>query len=121
MKTFNLTEILKIVPFDAVFREEISQTLVYGTVDEKYEAEKACWDAFWEMYKVLTELKYKELATSLMKGDTTLKLAELTRKARQAVWKDFEDMLTGKKQDVEQIDEIRAKLQQLIQKDSLKS
>lgn len=114
MKTFTLTDILKLIPFDPAYRTELSQRIVYGDLSERYDIEKNLWDAFWEMYEVLSDLKYKQMYEQVSKDTKTEELPGLMRKARQSVWQDFEDTLTGKKQDVQQLDEIRNKLQSWV-------
>ncbi len=114
MKIFKFEEALKVIGFNDIQRQEIVKKTNSGNVDLKYQVEKTCWDAFWQLYRDLVELRVKEMMDSVAKkeGKYTLDNTFMT-KARQEAWRDMEGMLTGQIKEVSQIAEIRSKLKSL--------
>ena len=113
MKKLEVKDLLKIVPFDDDFRNEIAAEYVTYSEALKYDIQKILWDAYYEIHDQQTVVKLQQLMMEVEAGLRPL-TDDMNDDAERLVEKDFEDILTGKKNELQQIDDIRAKLQSLI-------
>lgn len=102
------------IGFDEVQRNELLIKVNAGDPDLKYDIEKTCWKAFWDLYRELVDLHVKEMMDSIEKKENKYKVDNsFMTKARQEAWRDLEGLLSGEVQESLQIDEIRTKLKSL--------
>ncbi len=115
MIQFTTKDIIKIIQLD----EEQKKMLLaeYDSYDEgkKYEISSVCWNIFSEMTDKLTDIKYQHFIDEVEEGKRTLS-PDIQDLARDVVHEEYRDILSGKKQDMQHIEEIRAKLQDLFKK-----
>jgi len=107
---YNTKDIIKIIPLEPAYKEQLLAE--YDTYDDskKYEISAVCWATFTELTDKLADMKYKEFMEEVVLGKRKL-TTNMMGDAYSAVHKEYEDVMTGKKQEVQQIDEIRNKLQ----------
>lgn len=110
MKIFSFAEAFKLIAPDNAYREGLISEMDGESIENQYEIKKIIWSAFWELFNAQSSLKMQEI----IKMEKTIDLKIALRKARQAIWVDFQDILSGKKVELQQMDDIRSKLQQLI-------
>ncbi len=114
MRTFTFEEVLKILGFEESYKQHLRDEVNGQNADVKYDIEKTCWKAFWELYHGLSNMRFQEMLYSIKMGEGKYTLdSSLMKKAKQAAWLDVEDILNGKMQDNNQISEIRSKLKSL--------
>lgn len=113
MKTFTIKDLFKIIPFEDDERDTLLAE--YDSFDDalKFEIQKICWDVYREIVDQETELKYQKLMLEAERGIRPLN-ADLMYDARLQVQQDMEDIVSGKKSELKQMDDIRSKLQQLV-------
>jgi hypothetical protein len=113
MKNLKTLDVIKIVPLEEVMRQQLLAE--YDSYDDarKYDIQEIVWAAFHEMREQLIDLKYQEYLEDVEKGIKPL-ANDLYDQAVAAVWKNFDEILAGNRQDATEIDSIRTKLQALI-------
>ena len=113
MKSFTITDLFKIIPFEEAERNEFIAE--YDTYEDalKFEIQRICWKAYREIVDQETELKYQKILLEVENGLRPLN-ADLMYEARLEVQQDMEDIVSGKKAELKQMDDIRSKLQELI-------
>lgn len=109
---YTTKELLKIIPLDEDLRTSLLKE--YDTYGEskKVEIDFTCIDIFSEMTEVLADIKFRQFLDEVQEGKRKL-TTDLMDQAKEAVLQDYEDMLSGKKHEQEQIESIREKLQSL--------
>ena len=113
MKKLNVKDLLKLIPFEDDFRSEISREYESYSDALKYDVLKILWDAYYEVLEQQTVVKLQQLMLEVEAGKRTL-TNDMNDEAERLVEKDFEDILSGKKNEIQQMEEIRNKLQSLI-------
>ena len=103
-------EAFKIVAPDDVYRAEVVRDMSGESLENQYEVKKIIWTAFWDLFNAQSALKSKEI----IQQEKTVDFATALRRARQAIWVDFEDILSGKKAEKAQMEDIRLKLKELM-------
>lgn len=114
MKSLTIKDLFKIIPFEENERNELLAE--YDTYEDalKFEIQRICWGAYREIVENETELKYQKIMMEVESGARPLN-ADLMFEARLEVQRDMEDIVSGKKDELQQMEDLRAKLQQLIQ------
>lgn len=109
MKKLTLVDIAKILQLGQETISELEQNFNSYSPDKKYYVHKTLWDGYDELKHRLAKLKYEQLLTEIDEGKREL-MSDLYREALKLVAKDFEDILAGKPQEIEQIETIREQL-----------
>lgn len=113
MKSLKVEDLIKIIPFDDDDRASILIDYKEGNESLRFEIHKILRAAYYEILERETVLKLQQLMMEVEAGLRPL-TDDMNDDAERLVEKDFEDILTGKKNELQQIDDIRAKLQSLI-------
>ncbi|OGK11275.1 hypothetical protein A2954_06130 [Candidatus Roizmanbacteria bacterium RIFCSPLOWO2_01_FULL_37_12] len=117
MKKLTIFDIAEILQLDKDFKENLKKNFDTYSEDLKYEIIETLWDGLYKLQDKLTELKYQQFMDEVSDGKREL-TNKLYNEAKMAIWKDFEDNLSGKKQEIDQMEQIRFKLQSLTNKSS---
>lgn len=112
MRKLTIFDITDILQLDKDFKDSLKKNFSTYSEDLKYEITDILWDGLSKLQNRLTELKYEQFQNEVISGKRKL-TNNLYNEAKQAVWQDLEDILSGKKQEVDQMEEIRSKLQLL--------
>lgn len=110
MKIFSFMEAFKIVIPDDAYRNNVVKDMNTESLENQYEIKKIIWSAFWDLFNSQVALKMQEK----IKIENTIAPGDALKLSRQAMWAEFQDILTGKKQEVDEMKEIRSRLQELI-------
>lgn len=114
MKDLTISDLATILQLDARIKEDLEKNFDSYSESLKEKTLKILWDGLHELKEKMAKIKYEELLLEVDEGKREL-TTDLYDEALKRVWQDFDDMLSGKKKDVEKIEEIRAKLQPLAQ------
>lgn len=109
MKKYTINDLATILDLDEVVKEDLRKNFDNFDEELKYEIVKTLWDGVFELKSKLAKLKYEQFLIEIEAGKREL-MTNLYEEATKAVWQDFEDILAGKTQDSEQLEEIRTKL-----------
>ncbi len=112
MTNYTFEDIIKILPLTADDRRDLTNMGGYSA-DRQNELKNICWEAFDEMTDDLADLKLEKLLAEAEEGKVAV-TGDMQDQALELVHTDYEEILSGRKQEVEQIEEIRNKLQGLI-------
>lgn len=110
MKNLTIFDIAKILQFDDSQIAELKKN--YDSYDDakKVEVMDVMWQSFFDLHEKLSSLKYDQFMEEVAQGKRELK-TDLFFQAKKAVMKDFEEILAGKPQENQQIEQLRNKLQ----------
>lgn len=120
MKTYSVLDLATILQLDEPVKEDLRKNFDSYSNDLKYEIKQILWDGLHELKEKMAKIKYEELMLEVDEGKRDL-TTDLYDQALKRVWQDFDDVLSGKKKDVEKMEEIRAKLQPLTQDKTVSS
>lgn len=109
MVNFTVHDLATILQLDDSVRENLRKNYENYSDAKKYDVLAILWDGVHELKKKLAVLKYEQFMQEVDAGKREL-TNDMYDEAVKAVWQDFEDILTGKKKDVDQIEQIRASL-----------
>jgi len=112
MKKLNIFDIADILQLDQEFKDNLKKNFDTYSEDTKFEITDTLWEGLYKLQNRLTEVKYQQYMDEVAQGKRQL-TNQLYSEAKRAVWSDFEDILSGKKHEVDQMDEIREKLKSL--------
>lgn len=118
MISYTFENILKILPLDKQFKETIQKE--YETYDDvmKYEVVRILCDAVDEYETMLANSIMDGYFAEVQDGKRTLS-SDMYEQAKKEVYKEFEDIIAGKREEKEELEVIRKKLQSfLTSKDS---
>lgn len=118
MKKFTVSDLATILQLDQSVKQDLVSNFDSYENELKYEILEILWNGLNDLKKRLAKLKYDQFLDEVNTGKRKL-TNSLYDEATKAVWKDFEDISSGKKQDISQIEEIRANLQPLLTSDHL--
>ncbi len=112
MRAFTFKEIIKIIPLEGASRGKLLKD--YDGFDDslKVKIQRICWNAFAEMREQLFDIALQGLLTNATTGGLPRQYS-MRQQADILVERVFEDLLTGKAQELEQLREIREKLKAL--------
>jgi len=110
MKIFSFMEAFKIIMPDESYRDALVKDMNTESSENQYEIKKIIWSAFWDLFNSQVSLKMKEK----IEKENTINQSVALRQSRKEIWTEFEDILSGKKGEMDEMKEIRTKLQQLI-------
>lgn len=113
IRALEVSDLLKIVPFEDDFRNEINAEYASYSDALKYDVQRVLRDAYYEILEQQTVVKLQQLMMEVESGLRPL-TPDLNDEAERLVEKDFEYILSGKKNEIQQMEDIRSKLQQLI-------
>lgn len=113
MRKLTIKEVIKAIPL----QEDMKRKLLseYDTYDEatKFEVIHTCWNAFDAMRNILTDAKSQEFEAEVAAGRRKFG-PDFTDEIEEAVWKEIDEYITGKKHEAEAIEQVRSQLQSLI-------
>ena len=112
MKKLTIFDIAKILQFDEKTTLDLKNQ--YETADDegKVEISSIMWDAFFELHKNISNLKYRELMDEVANGKREL-TNDLYLQAKKLAMKDLEANYEGKPLEDKQIEDLRNKLKNL--------
>jgi hypothetical protein len=114
MTKLTIYDVSKILGLDQKFCDELKNKYESYEEDKKMFISKTLWDGFWELYKKLSEVKYNQFLQEAEDGKRKL-TTNIMNEAKSAVWKDFYEILAGKPQEKNEMEEIRNKLKFLTE------
>lgn len=106
MKQLTVLDLATILQLDEWVKDDLRKNFDSWNDELKYETQKTLWDGVYELKDRLAKLKYEEFLLEVDEGKREL-TTDLYHHAVKAVWQDFEDMLSGKKKELAQIEEIK--------------
>jgi hypothetical protein len=110
MKKLTIADISKILQLNNNYIEELSNNFSSYDEDLRYGIVEILWNGLHELKNRLAKLKYENLLLEVDEGKRQL-TTDIYAQAVKAVWQDFEDILSGKKNELDQIATIKAQLQ----------
>jgi len=114
MKKFTIFEIAKLLNFNDQEIKDIETDYKASDEAKRCETMDIFYDSYFELLDKLAKIKYNQFMEEASEGKRELK-TDLYQQAKRAVWTDFENILAGKPQEVDQLDEIRNKLKNFTQ------
>ena len=117
MHDFTVKDIIKIVPLEEALRKELLANFDSYPQAQKFDIESSLWNAFTELTEELKKIKFEEFVKEIALGKKNTR-TDLMNEAEKEVYKDYEDILSGKMEEIQQIDSVREKLAELMQKKS---
>lgn len=108
-----IQEVIKILPMEQAKRESLLEEFKNGSNADNYDVSLVLWRAFHDLYEQLTELKFQQLQYETASGKKPMS-SNLYNDAKRLVWEDFQNILSGKKAEIDQMEEIRAKIRATI-------
>lgn len=118
MKTYTSEDLIKILPLSDERKTTLLQKIKNGNEDILYEIQKVLWKYFFIMEEEITKLKYEEFLTDAADGKQPLK-GNLYQLAQDAAYTYFDEILSGKTHESQQMDELRAKLKTIAEQTEL--
>lgn len=109
MKKFTVLDLANILQLDEPVKEDLRLNYESYDADLKSEISDVLWNGLHMLKEKLAEQRYEQYLTEVEEGKREL-TSDLYNDALRSVWQDFDDVVSGKKKELEQIDEIRAKL-----------
>lgn len=114
MKKLTIFDIAKILKFDVNQTNDLKNDFENADNESKVEIMDTMWNAFFDLFKKLSELKYNQLLEEVSQGKRELK-ADLNIQAKKLTMKYLDDILNDVPQEGQQMNDIRNKLKGLIQ------
>ena len=115
MRKLNIKEVIKAIPMEEKVREQLLSEYESYPEIKQFDISLGCWNTFHQMQKIMEDAKFQEYEQEILNG-TRQATALLMQEARDSVWQDIEDVISGKKIEEKKIEAIRAQLQSLIKK-----
>ncbi len=112
MRTYNIPDLLKVLNIEKVTADYIVKNYDSFNDTLKYSIIETLWDGFYELKEKVTKLKYEQLLIEVELGKLEFN-NDLQRQAEAAAWKEFEDILSGKRTESDEINKLRDKLKGL--------
>ncbi len=112
MNNLTIQELVKLLPITQEQKDEVMKDYESFDEDKKLRVARVLWSAFYELKHSLEVVKYQEFLAEVETGKRTLS-GNMIADVREAVWKDFTDVLSGKIEASEQMETIRGKLKAL--------
>lgn len=111
----NLTphELIKIIPLEKETRAELLRDYDSYNEDKRVDILMICWKAFGQLKDKMQEIKYQQFLLEVEKGERKL-TQDFMYEVNDAVWEDIEEILQGKREEKEELDDIRKQLQTLM-------
>jgi len=113
MRELKIQDIIKILPLEEGEREALNKKYQEGDKDVQFSLQQSLWGIFNDYKQSLTELKLNELLAEVKEGKHELS-KHMNQEASQKVWEGFDEVLSGKAADRQQIQAVREKLQGLL-------
>lgn len=110
MKQLNLLDLATILQLNEKTKENLKNNFDNYDDVKKADILNILWDGVFELKERLAKIKYEEFLLEVDEGKREL-TTDMYDEATKAAWQDLEDMLSGKFQDLKQLEEVRAKLQ----------
>jgi hypothetical protein len=111
--TYTIPELIKIIPMEDEVKAQLATEYESFSDGRKFEIQQILWDALFEMTDALTDLKYDELLQDVQEGKRIVS-GDMYQEARSMVYQEYEDILNGKKEEVDKIDKIRDQLKGMM-------
>lgn len=113
MISYTFENILKILPLDKQFKETIQKE--YETYDDvmKYEVVRIMCDAVDEYETMLANSIMEGYFAEVQEGKRKL-TTDMYEQAKKEVYKEFEEIIAGKREEKQELEEIRKKLQSFL-------
>lgn len=106
LTVFDLATILQL---DDSVRDNLRKNYDNYSDVKKYDVLSILWDGIHDLKKKLAVLKYEQFMQEVDAGKREL-TNDMYDEAVKAVWQDFQDILSGKNNDIEEINRIRNQL-----------
>lgn len=107
----NLTvhDLATILQLDDAVKENLRKNYDNYSDAKKYDVLAILWDGVHDLKKKLADLKYEQFLQEVDAGKREL-TNDIYNQSVKAVWQDFQDILSGKNNDIEEINRIRSQL-----------
>lgn len=115
MRKFTISDLATVLQIDPGLKEDLVKRFDSFDSDTQYRTQEILWDGLHELKEKLTELKYEQFLAEVDEGKRKL-MSDLYDQAEEAVWQDFEDILSGKKKEKEQIENIISSIKTSVDK-----
>ena len=106
MTIFDLAKILR---FDDQQLSDLKKDYETADNEKKVETIDIMWKGYFELYEKLCNLRYDQFLEEVAQGKRNL-TNDLYLQAKKAVTKDFEEILAGKPEETQQINQLRDRL-----------
>jgi len=113
MKDLTIFDVIKIIPLDKKYREGLLCDFEIYDEDLKLNIREICWKAFFEYKEALEDAKL-ELFLSEVSQEKRKLTGDMMTEVKKAVWQDMEDILNGKREEMERIRDLQSKIQSAI-------
>lgn len=114
MTKLSISDLATILQLDSQVKEKLAKNFEDYSENLQETILKILWDGVLELQKRLAKLKYEGFLQEIKEGKRKL-TTDLYSEAVETVWKDFDELTSGKKDDIRLIESIRAQLKPLIQ------
>jgi len=113
MRYLKTTDLITLLPIDYTLKIGLKEKFAHLTDEERMDYEQMLWNIFSEYKEKLENIYYQEALAKVEQKKQEL-TADLMQKAKEEVREEFENILSGKKEDQQKVKEIQEKLQGLI-------
>lgn len=113
MRYLKTTDLITLLPIDNGLKTSLNNKLLNVGNEERLDYEQLLWSVFSEYKEKLENIYYQEMFIEAEQNKREL-TAGLMQRAKKRAAEEFENVLSGKKQELQEVDEIRSKLQTLI-------
>lgn len=110
MKDYNISDLATILQLDPITKDNLIKKYPNYPDSTKEKIIEILWNGVFELMDRLAQLKHEELLVEVQDGKREL-TTDLYHQAVKAVRQDFEEILSGRKNESEEIAKIRANLQ----------
>lgn len=112
-KNYTIEDLALIIGYQMPEIQKLSQEFKLGDEETKENILTVLWDGLYELKEKLAKLKYEKLLLEVDEGKREL-TSDLYPEAVKQVWQDFDDIVSGKKKEIDQIEEIMVRMQKAI-------
>lgn len=114
MKKFTIFEIAKLLNYSDQEIDSLKTEFKGYTEETRCNVMDVFYDSFYELLNQFSKVKYNQFLEEASSGKREVN-SDLYQEAKRAVWQDFDDILAGKPQEKNEMEEIRNKLKFLTE------
>ncbi len=114
MKDYTIKEIIQIIPIEESLQKELLKDFDSYPEEKKLGVTQLCWSVFDELEDVVEEQCRTRIMEQIASGE--LKTEDMQEAVHDAMDKEYEERLSGKRRDEQKIDVVRHQIEQLLQK-----
>jgi hypothetical protein len=114
MRKFTVFEIAKLLNYNDQEIDSLKTEFKGYTEETRCDVMDVFYDSFYELLNKFSKIKYDQFLAEASSGKREIN-SDLYQEAKRAVWKDFDEILAGKPQEKNEMEEIRNKLKFLTE------